>query len=353
MTPKPPIRIATISNNPNPDWVWIRDLMGPDFSVDGRKLEWAGFSTAPERRAASELGRRMFRKVPGLGRYRGARMLAQEARRRPFDLIVSHGPWTTAWTQFALGQANVRTSHLAFSFNFTDLPDGLRKAMMKRSFESVDAFAVFTDGEQDLYADWFGLDRERFIRAPWGVAPPLSEPPPRRMIEHDYVVALGGEARDYATLCETARLCPEMRFVAVARPHNFADLAPPDNLEVFFNLPFRDAWGIVWHARAALIPLRSRETACGLVTLVGGMHLGKAQVVTAAAGLLDYVEDGSTALLVPPRDAGAMAAAVRRLLADPALAARIGARAKAYAGAQCSEAATVAFFRDFLIRRFG
>ena len=352
MTDTPPIRIAVIADNPDPNWVWLRDLMGGDFAVGGRRLDWTKFSTAPDQTSRSAAGRKIASRLKSLARWRGARALKTAAAEKPFDLIVSHGPLATAWTQGVLASADGPARHLAFSFNFTDLPTGLRKTLMTRAFKSVDALAVFTDAEQALYADYFNLDPKTLLRAPWGVAPPLTGPTPRR-IEGPYVAALGGEARDYATLCETARLCPDVRFAAVARPHNFDGLDPPENLSVRFNLPFEEAWGIVQHADAALIPLRSRETPCGLVTLVGGMHLGKAQIATDAVGVADYIAPGETGLLTPPRDAAAMAAAVRRLQGDPALAERLGRAARAYAGAHCSEAATVGFFSDLLKRWFG
>lgn len=336
-----PIRIATISSNPDPNWAWLRDLMGADFTINGRPLEWRSYSTAhgPARFAA-------------MGRWRAAKALKQSIMRQPFDLVVSHGPWTTAWTEWIASPAKAGARHLAFSFNFTDLPTGLRKALMARAFEKVDAFAVFTDAEQDLYAETFGLDRSKLLRAPWGVAPPLSTPQPA-LIEGDYFAALGGEARDYAILCQAARSLPDIRFAAVARPHNFDGLNPPENLEVFYNLPFEQAWGLVQNAKAAVIPLRSRETPCGLVTLVGGMHLGKAQIVTDAAGAADYLQDEQTGLLVPAGDAQSLAAAILRLDQDGALTARLGAAAKAYAAAHCSEDATVSFFAGLLKRWFG
>lgn len=347
-----PIRIAVISDNPDPQWVWIRDLMGSDFRISGRALEWQGFSTAPEAFSGAGFGASATRRFASLARYRGAHALAEASKARPFDLIVSHGPLATAWAASLLGGAKNDARHLAFSFNFTDLPTGFRKTLMTRAFNAVDAFAVFTDGEQQLYADTFGLDRKKMLRAPWGVAPPLKTPPAKQ-IDGAYMAALGGEARDYEVLCRAARLCPDIRFVAIARPHNFDGLSPPANLDVRFNLPFDEAWGLVAHAEAALIPLRSRDTPCGLVTLVGAMHLGKAQIVTEAAGVSDYIRNGETGILTPPGDADAMAAAVQRLHHDPALSARLGNSAKSYAAAHFSEAATIAFFRDCLSRWFG
>jgi glycosyltransferase involved in cell wall biosynthesis len=59
--------------------------------------------------------------------------------------------------------------------------------------------------------------------------------------------------------------------------------------------------------------------------LIEAMSLGKPLIASGAGGVLEIVEDGRSGLLVPPGDASAMAAALRRLLADPALRASIGA----------------------------
>jgi phosphatidylinositol alpha-1,6-mannosyltransferase len=54
---------------------------------------------------------------------------------------------------------------------------------------------------------------------------------------------------------------------------------------------------------------------------------GRPTVATVGSGLAEAVLDGETGLLVPPEDPPATAAAILRLLDDPALAARLGRRA--------------------------
>ena len=54
---------------------------------------------------------------------------------------------------------------------------------------------------------------------------------------------------------------------------------------------------------------------------------GLAVVASATGGLGDMIADGETGLLVAPGDSGALAAAVSRLGADPALRGRLGAAA--------------------------
>ncbi len=59
-------------------------------------------------------------------------------------------------------------------------------------------------------------------------------------------------------------------------------------------------------------------------SLLDAMAAGRAIVATRAGGIPEVVVDGVTGLLVPPRDHGAMAAAIVRLLKDAALRQRMG-----------------------------
>jgi glycogen(starch) synthase len=67
--------------------------------------------------------------------------------------------------------------------------------------------------------------------------------------------------------------------------------------------------------------------------LIEAMAAGLPVVATRVGGIPEVVADGETGLLVPPGDAPALAAAVDRLLADPALAKRLGASARSRAAA--------------------
>ena len=58
-------------------------------------------------------------------------------------------------------------------------------------------------------------------------------------------------------------------------------------------------------------------------TLREAMALERPVVASSAGGNPELVEDGSSGLLVPPRDPAALAAALRRLLEEPGLAARL------------------------------
>jgi L-malate glycosyltransferase len=60
-------------------------------------------------------------------------------------------------------------------------------------------------------------------------------------------------------------------------------------------------------------------------SLLDAMACGRPVVATSVGGIPEVVVDGETGLLVPPRDAAALADAIGRLLADPQLRQRMGA----------------------------
>jgi glycosyltransferase involved in cell wall biosynthesis len=79
--------------------------------------------------------------------------------------------------------------------------------------------------------------------------------------------------------------------------------------------------------RAAVVAVPSHREGFGVVCAEAMAH-GRPVVASAVGGLLDLVAHEQTGLLVPPRDVPALRAALKRLLADDELRARLGANAR-------------------------
>jgi glycosyltransferase involved in cell wall biosynthesis len=79
--------------------------------------------------------------------------------------------------------------------------------------------------------------------------------------------------------------------------------------------------------RAAVVACPSRREGYGVVARQA-MAYGRPVVATSVGGLADAVVDDETGLLVQPGDVGALRSALERLLADPALCARLGDAAR-------------------------
>ena len=82
-----------------------------------------------------------------------------------------------------------------------------------------------------------------------------------------------------------------------------------------------------YYAAADVFAFHTLHEGLGIV-LLEALASGCPVVTTAAGGTLDIVRDGDTGVLAPPGDAPAFAAAVIRVLRDPALKAALRARAR-------------------------
>lgn len=78
-----------------------------------------------------------------------------------------------------------------------------------------------------------------------------------------------------------------------------------------------DIWPVWCGCDIAVVPSAEPES-FGLVA-IEAMAAGKPLVAAAHGGLLDIVDDGKSGILVPPNDAMALAAALKRLIGDRAL----------------------------------
>jgi glycosyltransferase involved in cell wall biosynthesis len=331
--------IVCSSGNRKPGWRWIEHAL-----PEGRFL-LRMYDCVPQ----SFLERNIRR--PFLPRYRAAVQAALAACSDATTVVVSHGPLMTLWTAVALKFTRTSPVHLAFAFNFTNLPTGPRLRLMQWAFRSVDRFVVPSSLERKVYSKVFGLPKDRFDVLLWGIdkpEPPAGMPPVVTDAPHGYVCAIGGEGRDYRTLFEAAENLPQVPVVCIGRPESFAGLIPPRTVRVLMNTPADVAWDVLKHARFCVVPLLHADVPCGHVTLVSAMLQGKALLVTESRGVADYVRHNDNALLVPPSNPAAMAAALLRLWTDPGLCRQLGSNGHAFAQAYATEKATVDYVLKYL-----
>jgi len=175
---------------------------------------------------------------------------------------------------------------------------------------------------------------------PSGVSIPTSVGAPEEPPHLLYVGRLSAE-KGVLDLVEAARGLP-LRVVGDgplrARVPGAAGFVPPGELGP-------------WYERAAVVVAPSRREGYGVVVREA-MAWGRPVVASAVGGLLDAVEDEVTGLRVAPGDVPALRAALERLLAEPALRARLGAAAREKAQRELSfdaaADAMVAAYRDAL-----
>jgi glycosyltransferase involved in cell wall biosynthesis len=287
-------------------------------------------------------------RVLNLSRIRGCFETVMLARRTHADVIVTHGPTLAAWCSIFGFMFSLKGKILAHSFNFTELPNLLKRYIFSIAFKRVDRFVVFSNAEKAVYANAFSLPEGRFEFVHWGVRPPkvVGLPP---LTSGNYVSAIGGNARDYTTLTSAARQLPDIPFVLVVRPNSLGGINPPPNVTVHINLSVEESMNILGYSRFMVLPLVNSVVPCGHVTIVAAMHLGKAMAATASIGVSDYVKHGENSLLVPPVDINSLALAIRDLWSDGELCARLGESGQRFALQECTEDRIADRFRRWLL----
>jgi glycosyltransferase involved in cell wall biosynthesis len=306
------------------DWhSLIEELAGAEVRLkyfsDEKKYSWQAFLKAPNFTTAIE----------------GMRAVLH-AKRHKARLLVTFGPRLSFWCGFFCRLFKFNIDHFAFAFNFAELPTGWKKKMFSFGFRQLKSVRVASKVERSLYSGYFGIPEDLIEVRLWGInIPEISADPP--ILNQPYVSAVGGNARDYATLLGAARLLHAVPMVWVVRPENVAGLELPPHVHVLRNISYPHAMNIVAHSRLTVVPLKDSKVPCGHVTLVSGMLLKRPVVATNSAGVLDYVTDGWNGLLCEPHSAIDMAEKIRTLWEKPETARILGENGFCFASEHCSE----------------
>jgi glycogen(starch) synthase len=168
-------------------------------------------------------------------------------------------------------------------------------------------------------------------------------PPRRRPMDEPPVILYSGRFVDRKGIRELLAIiptvleaAPETRFVLVGGYGGGAEIERcwmdevlrPWRHRIHFTGWLTPARVAAWYRAADILLVPSWYEPFGMVVLEGMLH-GVAIVACDVGGPAEILEHGRTALLVPPRNAGALAAAVLRLGEDPSLRRGLAAAAAA------------------------
>jgi glycosyltransferase involved in cell wall biosynthesis len=156
----------------------------------------------------------------------------------------------------------------------------------------------------------------------------------------DYILAVGDDiGRDFPKLLAAM---DGIRTQLVLRTSH--DLSPAakrlTNLRVMPDRVSESAFRSLYaNSRFVVVPLSNTLNASGVSTILEAGAMGKATIVSASAGIDDFVIAGETCLRVPCHDSAALHAAIHRLLNEPETCERLGQTARRFVAAHCSRSA--------------
>mgnify|MGYP001800906688 CR=1 FL=1 len=223
-----------------------------------------------------------------------------------------------AWT-FNVGNYKVRS-----------ILGPIRQWFAKLSLRQIDRFVVHTSLEIEIYSEWLNLPKERFVFVPFpfrDIQTIFEED-----IENPFIASVGSAHRDFSCLFKAVEDLNISTIVASGRPA-LANLNIPKQVQTPLDISKADCHRIVQQARINILPLQPKDgvTSAGQVTVIEGMHMGRAMIVSDCYGMRDYVIHGETGLLVKPGCVDSLKEAIQLLWTDENLRSRLGRNAQAYA----------------------
>lgn len=226
---------------------------------------------------------------------------------------------------------------LAWTFNLGGIYcGGAKKTLARFALHKVDQFLVHSRREIESYSEWLDLPPEkfRFIPLQRPVMPILHAEDE----DQPFVLSMGSAHRDYRLFFE---VMADLAYptIVVAGPSALAGLKIPSNVKILHKLNITQCHELAQKARINVVPIDNSSTASGQVTLLDSMMFARPTVATLSIGTEDYVDDGSTALLVKAGDRTAMKSAIQSLWDDKPQRESLGQAARKYVATSLSDEA--------------
>jgi glycosyltransferase involved in cell wall biosynthesis len=226
---------------------------------------------------------------------------------------------------------------VAWNFNTSALSSRWKGYLAGKVLRKVDCFVVHSTHEIQSYAQWLGIDKEKFCFIPLpNDRIPRLEPSP---VQKPYIVSMGTANRDYRTLID-AVLGTGIKTVVISGKRVIDCLPDHPNLVKLSGLTWEECDNILSCAEMNVVPIASMQTASGQVSFTTSMRMGVPTIATRCVGTVDYIQDGETGLLVEPGDVQGLRQAIERLWHDEALRLQIGSAGREYAAKYLSAEAT-------------
>lgn len=249
------------------------------------------------------------------------------------DVFHAHLTWPLACELGLLGAGLSRVPAVVATHQlFLDV-SGKRAWLAPRVvWRSVDRHIAVSESVARSLREKLHVDGRKITVVPNGV--PLDGTPDTSVQGTPPVVVTTAQLRahkGHEYLLQAARELPDVRFLFVGEGPERQQLESlARSLGVDDRVDFLGFRSDVRELlrRCDLFVLPSLDEGLPL-SVLEAMTAGKPVVATRAGGTDEAVEDGVTGIVVEPRDVKALAAAIRAVLGDPALAARMGAAGRA------------------------
>jgi glycosyltransferase involved in cell wall biosynthesis len=208
------------------------------------------------------------------------------------------------------------------------LYDRLRYLFWRLGIASVDLIVCYSRAEAERQPKHFNCDAKKFVFVPIGVEKDKFTKFIATDAEEKYIFAAGYSNRDYGTFL-SAVSGVDMPVVVIAKKYNLDSCEIPANVRVLNDVYGEEYYNTLQNAAFVVIPLADPTVSSGQEVALEAMYFGKAVIATESQGLIDYIEDGHSGVLVSPGDVDSMRKAILEFKEHPNRTCNIGATGKA------------------------
>lgn len=268
-----------------------------------------------------------------------------------YDLILSHGMQSGVVISLWRRLFKTKAKHVVFdigSFN-SAAEDGFALKLMQFASKSIDLLIYHTSSQKNYYEKYFNwlINKSKFIR--FGTDLEFFDSKQLQDSTDKYMICVGYSKRDWDTLIGAYQKVDTditLRLVG----HVDAKFEGIAGVEQIPYISIKELINQIDNALFAILPLESFNYSYGQMTLMQQMALKKCVITARVPSLVDYAEDGKTAVFYEPKDVEDLARKINRIINDSVLRDRIGSQARMYLKNFCNEVVMAKEIEDALGR---
>ncbi|WP_026655863.1 glycosyltransferase family 4 protein [Butyrivibrio sp. AE3003] len=290
-------------------------------------------------------------------------------RLNKYDLIISHGMQSGVVISLWRRLFRTKSKHIVFdigAFN-SAAESGAALKLMQFASRSIDGFIYHTSSQIRYYEKFFPwiVDKAQFIR--FGTDAEYFSEEKSELIETNasreedkgldgvpYCICVGYSKRDWDTVIKAFELSNPANLKLLLVGHveeRYKDIA---NVEQMGFVSISELKKLIIGARFGILPLKSYNYSYGQMTLLQQMAMGKCVIASRVPSLVDYYEEGVTAISYEPENAEELADTIKRVNSNGLMRNEIGKKAAEYVkniSNECTMAKEIEFFFGKNVRK--
>ena len=207
--------------------------------------------------------------------------------------------------------------------------------------KSIESVIYHTSSQIDYYKIYFPwlVNKSKFIRfgTDYDYFTEIMNRIPEDKCEKEFCICVGYNKRDWDTVISAYKLAKPANLNLRLIGHVDKKYSDIEGVEQIGFVPVKELIRYIKMAKFSILPLKSFNYSYGQMTLMQQMLMRKCVITAKVPSVVDYVEDGKTAILYEPENAAQLAEKILLINKDEELRVKIATNAERYIREECNE----------------